>query len=698
MVKTSKRAYLYRFKVNGNAGFILEFGNKYLRLYANHGQMLNNDLADAYELETPYSLEDIWDADMECYKLQFAQKGDVLYIFHPKYMKKLVRYANDNWKLEDWELLNGPFGKPNTSEITIKSNGTSGIVELTASGSVFKADDVGRLIRLNLVNDQSTAWQAEKEVNQNDIWTSDGKYYQAMNSGTTGNVKPVHSEGRKSDGAINWQYVHSGYGVAKIKEYVNESQVKAEVAINFPKDIETDFWELGMIRPGVNYPMSGCFFLNRFWLLITADDGLKAIGSYAGDFNNFADQEHGEVVAECAITVPIDSKEYNEGRWIACSDALFVGTSSGEFYIDKANSGEAMTTDNVVIKPISYVGSKPITPIAINGHLLFIDRFGTSIRDLAYSLERDGYDPFDTTILGRHLLKSGIVDWDWQDIPNKILWLATADGRAITFTFDTQQQVAAISQQYLSGSVESVAVIPSPNERRDDVWVVVKRKIGNTLKRYVEWIDEGTRYEYSDDVDSISDYKLRDEAENDYIRDTAFYVDSGIIYNRVSGDLQTVLPGLSHLAGCEVAISANGMERPHQIVSDEGTIEIKETDTKVVVGLPIRSSLKPQFIYLGSDSGNGMAAVQRIDHLYMMVYRSGGGRYGDSEDNMLDILYHTSDEIVGQDVKLFSGTVEMLWNGGSSLIRDNGASILIENSSVYPMHILAMIPSMTSSR
>ncbi len=694
-VKTSKRGFLKKFKISGNAGFIIEFGDKYIRLFVNHGQLLEESAA--YELTSPYTLSDLWNEELECCNLQTVQNGDILYLFHPKYMKRLVRYANDNWALEDWELLNGPWNHVNTTETTITASGTTGTINLTASANLFAEDDVGRLIRLTLVNDDTTAWQTEKEVAQNAIWTSDGKYYQALNAGTTGNVKPVHTEGSKSDGAVTWKYLHAGYGTAKITEYVSQTGVKASVITELPKELVTSHFEFGMIYPGKNYPMSGTFYKNRFWILIDADDGLKACGSYSGDFNNFADQDFGEVTDECAVTVPVNSKEYNQGRWIAAADVLFVGTSSGEFYIDAVSNGSALAADNVAIRQISSIGSKPIEPVAIGGHVLFVDRFGTSIRDLVYSYDRDGYDPLDASILGRHLLVSGIVAWDWQDCPDKILWLAMADGRLVSFTFDAQQQVAALAWHDLSGAVESIAVIPSNDERRDDVWLAVKRTIGNVCKRYVEWIDSGTKEEYGADVESISDPDKREAAEIEFVRDNSFFVDSGLVYNRPTGDTATKLTGFEHLKGMEVAVSANGMERPHQIVADDGSITIKETDVRVVVGLPMKSVMVPQKIYLPTDSGYGLSAVQRIDHLTLMVYRSYGGKAGASYDKMQEILYRTSSELAGHDVELFTGNVVIPWPAGSSLVKNKGANIIIENESVYPMHILALVPSMASS-
>ena len=80
---SSGKVFLRKFKFSSNTAFILEFGNKYIRFYANHGQLLD-DNGFAYEIESPYSLEDLWDADEQVCKLQITQNADVLYLWHKK--------------------------------------------------------------------------------------------------------------------------------------------------------------------------------------------------------------------------------------------------------------------------------------------------------------------------------------------------------------------------------------------------------------------------------------------------------------------------------------------------------------------------------------------------------------------------------------------------------------------------------------
>ena len=80
-----------------------------------------------------------------------------------------------------------------------------------------------------------------------------------------------------------------------------------------------------------------------------------------------------------------------------------------------------------------------------------------------------------------------------------------------------------------------------------------------------------------------------------------------------------------------------------------------------------------------------------------MVYRSGGGTAGPAYDRQQDILYHSGKELAAGEVRLFTGNVVIPWPDGTSLLKDRGANIIIQNKSVYPMLIQAIVPSMQSS-
>ena len=694
--KVASRAFLKKFTFSGTTAFILEFGDKYIRFYANQGQVLAGNAI--YEMDSPYSIQDLWDPKEKVCKLMITQNSDVLYLWHKKYMKTLTRYGNTDWRLEDLELKNGPWENMNTTDTKISANKTLGTVTLKATSHTFDADrDVGRLIRLNLYKDNTKPWAANKSVSTGDIYMSDGKYYSAVAGGTTGTVKPVHTEGSRSDGGVEWEYAHSGYGTARIVTVRNGNTAEATVIDELPANIDTPNWEFGAFHAKSEYPVHGTFFRNRLALLANTDSGLKCFLSKSDDFNNFADKEHGEVLSECAVTVPILSDQAHEGRWLSPSDVLFVGTNNGEFYIDTMTSGEAFGPDNAKPVPISSVGSKGIAPVKINGHTLFVDKYGTAIRDLIYSYERDGYDPFDATIKGKHLLQSGIVEWAYQDSPDKVLWCAVADGRLIGFTFNTEQEVTALHQHRFNGDVESLAVIPSPDDKKDDLWLSVKRTFNGSVDRYIEWVDEGVPVTFPEHISANEDIDEKEEQESEYVRDNAVYLDSCLEFIRDEDNQATEIFGLDHLIGRTVRIIANGAQKEDQTVSEEGSIIIGSDDNHVVVGLPIKSILKCKKKYIQGGSTQGVGEVQQIDHLCLMLYRSGGGKVGGRLNNMVDILYRDTDAIMGKATKLFTGNKIIPWPEGVSEQENKGADVIIYNDSVYPMNVLAISPQMTQS-
>lgn len=695
-MKAASRVFLKKFKFSSNTAFILEFGHCYIRFYANHGQVLKDTFV--YELESPYTLDDLWDQEEKVCKLQVIQNADVLYLWHKKYMKTLTRYSNTDWRLEDFELKNGPWENMNTTDVELSADGITGNVKISATGDIFdKTRDVGRLVRLNLYNDSTTPWAASKTVTSGDIFTSDGKYYQATSGGTTGSLKPTHTEGTRSDGGVSWKYIHAGYGVVRITSITNEHEAQATVINELPKNISTPNWEWGVFHAKAEYPISGAFWRNRLALLTNTSTGLKVFVSKNDDFNNFADKEQGEVLAECAVTAPILSEQYNEARWLSSGDVLFVGTNNGEFYVDTQTSSEAFGPENVKVVPISSIGSKAIAPIKINSHTLFVDRYGTTIRDLMYSYDRDGYDPLDATIKGKHLLQSGIVEWDYQDAPDKVLWCIVGDGRIIGFTFNTEQEVTALHQHKFSGSAESLAVIPSPNEKKDDLWISVKRTINNMSQRYVEWVDEGVPVVFPEYIEATDDFDEKDELEADYMKQNSIYMDSCLIFERGDGNVGTELYGLDHLVGQTVRIMADGAQKEDQVVNSEGKIAIGKNDNRVVVGLPVKSVFKAKKRYIQTQGSFGVGDVQQIDHLCLMLYRSGGGKVGGKFKDLVDILYRNTNAKMGSSYKLFTGNKIITWPNGVSNIEDRGADIIVYNDSVYPMTVLAVSPQMTSN-
>ena len=684
------RSFLFAFKYNHKETFIIEFSHLKIRILSgkNNGEVI-------YQLDAPYKYVDLWDKEELCCKIQTIQNCDILYIFNEEYpVMMLKRYGNNDWRLEELELKNGPFEAMNTDGIVINCSDVSGNVELHASSDVFKETDVNRLIRLRVFDDDTKNWSANISVKINDIYVSDNKYYQALNEGNTGNIKPVHGEGYRSDGNIKWKYLHDGFGVAKICEYINSKEVKANVLSRLPEALKdgTKCWEFGIIHAGGKYPKAGVFFRNRLALLINTSNGPIVCLSFNGDYNNFADMEYGEVTAETAISVPVLSNEFNEGKWLYAGSSLFVGTGSGEFYIDAMTSSNPMSNDNVKISQISSIGSKGIAPIGIGKHIFFIDKYGLSLRDLVYNYYNDGYDQFDISILAKHLFQSRVIGMSYQEVPDKILWCLVNDGNLIAITFSDEQNICALSRHDFSGRVESLTVIPNFDKCNDELWLEVCRVVDSNNNRSIERVEQGMPLVWSESIYQSDRMSSRKELECEYVKYNAMYLDGAVLFERENGDECEEISNLSHLEGLSVSVFADGGYIGNQMVVG-GKIKISKNFARVLVGLPIVSQFIPQRTYVQLENSNGLGCKQRINHVLLMLYMSGGGEIGMDEATLQNILYRRTDYEQNKVVNLFSGIKEVLFNGATNYT-ESGADIFIQNKSPFPMNILAIVPYM----
>jgi len=187
------------------------------------------------EIPTPYSASDVWGLD-------FTQSLDVVTLVHANYPPmQLSRYASDQWTLTPFPFVNGPFLAINIDTTNgIYASATGGAVTLTSPKGSFLASHVGRLIQLQTCS-FGYAWEPQVAITAGMIRRSQGNYYQATNSGTTGTVIPSHVSGVMSDGsgagAILWQYLDSGFGIAQITAVSSANTATATVLSPLPASV-----------------------------------------------------------------------------------------------------------------------------------------------------------------------------------------------------------------------------------------------------------------------------------------------------------------------------------------------------------------------------------------------------------------------------------------------------------------------------
>lgn len=666
---------------------------------------------DIYEIPSPYTAADITGSDGTA-QLRYVQTGDDIYFVHPDYpIKKLKRYSNTKWVLSDVTLIGGPFKDQNSTKTTkVYASAASGSVTLTASSSIFTSDMVGSLFYIE-VQDYSDIgqWESGKTIatgstNPNGrLIRSDGKTYACAenstpgsgNSWRTGPNKPIHTEGTEIDGdgqevngtsspaitkqGIKWTFQDPGYGYLQITAYTSGTQVTATVVSdwNLPANVvgsgkSTYRWAFGAFSEVEGYPSNVTFFRER----LTFGKDLTVYMSCSGDFERFETKTYGEVLADNAITVTVQSEQANEIQGFSARKKLVIFTAGGEFVCGETTSNEPLGPANIKVEAQTTHGSAHVQPALIGDSTIFVQRSNRKLREIRYSFDVDSYTTSDLTVLANHITHPGIVDMVYQQEPYTLLWCTTSDGGLLSFTFNKEQEVMGWARQPIAGTfgsggavVESIQTILSPTGDRDDLWMIVKRTINGTTKRFVEYMTE----EYEQEDDAIEDM---------------LYLDCGATYD---GVLTDTISGLSYLEGQTVGILADGATHPDRQVTD-GTITLQRPARVVQVGLKYRSKIQTNRIEAGGAIGTAQGKLKRIHRVVVRFLNTMCGKAGPDEDHLDPVYFRRTDDPMDSAPPIQSGDFTISWPEGYT----KEGYIMIVQDDPMPMTVVSLMPELVT--
>lgn len=663
-----------------------------------------------YEIPHTYGASFLTKTD-GTFGLSFAQTGDVIYMAHPSApLRKLSRFSSTKWVVTTANIVNGPFEDINTDEsITVQSTKVQGTITLVASAAIFDAGHVGSLFYIEPVDfTRYRTWQPGMDFDfnvKNTVVRSNNKFYicptdEAPEAGyifQTGGSPPNHVRGTQKDGSglpvyayreggdkffplvqkrgIDWQYHHSSFGYVKITEYVDPFTVVGVVqGTRLPSSITlgelapTWRWAFSHFSSKNGYPSHVSFFRER--LVLAKDQSL--FFSKVGDFENFSAFDEGQqVVADQAINVTMSTDKADSIQWLAAGQYLLIGTNSGEFVCGENSTNQAFAPGNVKIEQTSADGSRGCAPIRIGNSVLFVQRSGRKLKEMAYSFENNTYQTTDLSVLSEHITRGGIIQMAWHKEPYVAAWLARGDGVLLGFTFNKEQEVVGWHRHIIGSTaiVESVCVIPSPNGDRDDLWMIVRRTIGGSVKRFVEYLEK--------------DY------ETGASQDDAFYVDAGATY---SGAPTTIISGINHLIGRTVKVVTDGAVHPDAVVSAEGTIQLQYPASKVHVGLGYNSTLQLNRIEAGAEDGTAQGKTKRITKVTFRFFNTVGAKVGPSTTNLDEIEFRKSADQMDEAVPLFTGDKLVEWPGGY----ETAGYITIRQEQPLPMTVVAIMPQVST--
>ena len=612
---SSKETRLIPFEFSTTQTYMLEFGNQYIRFYKDDGQILSG--GSAYEISSPY-------LEAELFDIKYAQSADVMYICHPSHpVQKLSRTGHTSWTLADVDFTEGPFMDHNIETTTLtpshKDVGQTSTVTASSTTGInsnqgFLSTDVGRLLHI-------------------------------------------------TDGHL------------KITSVTSTTVVVGTVIVGLNETGSTTDFALGSFSDTTGYPSCVTFFEQRLVFAATLSQPQTIFFSKSGDYENMDDGYHETVADDDAIVYTIASNQVNAIRFMTATRTLIIGTAGGEFAVSGGGADVAITPTNILIKKQSNNGAANVDALAVGNATIFLQRAKRKLRELAYNFDVDGYVAPDLTILAEHISETGFKQLSYQQEPNQVIWGVRNDGQLVGLTYQREQQVVAWHRHIFGGVFgsgntvcESVATIPT-DDSEYQTWVINKRTINGSTKRYVEYIHE---YDF-------------DETD-----DTSFnFLDSQLEYD---GSAVTTISGLSHLEGQTVSVLADGSTHPDKTVSS-GEITLDRSASKVKVGLSYTSLLQTMRIDAGAQNGTSQSKTKRIYEITARLYESIGIEIGPDLSNMERIPFRSSANAMDSGINVFTGDKEIEFRGNY----ETDGFIFVRQTQPLPLTILSLYPKLQTN-
>lgn len=687
--KNSGAVMLKRFEFSSELSYLLEIGAGYIRIWRN-GVYLGVEIA------TPFTEEDLKN-------IRTVQSIDVMYICtgrHP--VQKLMRYAENDWRIQDVDWVIPPYDDINIEDIKVTPSGTTGQITLTATSDIFSEDDIGSFFKLEqyvsgahvaISNGTSSAiWcGATWKIITHGTWTGtvkvqisydDGETWQDLRtytskddynpteSGSVEELAQVRVTASVSSGSLTADlttYPYNNIGYGKITAVTDARTATMQVKKTLGNTEPTDDWAFAAWTKKSGYPYAVTFFQDRLCFGGNKAEPQRLWMSKSGDYENFSiDKEGGTVTDDSAIAAELLSlKSYKIEHLVAASD-LVIMTEGNTWTI---SGSETVKPSEISPRNQESYGANITVPVKIGNKIVYVQRRGSTVRDVGYAYDTDSYSGMDLTLLAKHLTRDvNIIDGAYAQEPDSCIYFVQDCGRIVCMTYVPDQKVYAWSHIVTDGKYESVEVI-SENEN-DNVYVVVKRQIGNAWKRYIERFDKDKYTDRQQDYHMLDAYKVR-------------------TYNESTA----VIDGLNHLEGRKVYVLADNYWYDEQeYIVKNGKITLPEPVSSATVGLPYRMTVEqPNFDIGNTETGTLQGRKKQISTAILRVTRSHGGRLGPNGNAMNTILMDKERMQLGQNV-LYSGDKEVVLGIGG--FNNEGRTYIVQ-AEPFPFNLSAIIREVT---
>jgi len=259
------------------------------------------------------------------------------------------------------------------------------------------------------------------------------------------------------NGGVGWlatdvgRIVKFNSGEAIITARTNATVAVATITTAFTNDNAIAAFNLGAFSDTTGHPSCVSFFEQRLVFAGTKDEPQTLYFSKSGDYENMTTGTN----ADDAMVYTIASNQVNKIRYLKSVRTLLIGTTGGEFSVSADGTDAAVTPTNVTIKRQSSFGAANVDAQPAGNAVLFLQRAKRKIRELAYNYDSDGYVAPDLTILNETVTNSGIIEMAYQQAPDSILWCVRDDGVLAGLTYQRTDNVVAWHRHIIGGKSDT---------------------------------------------------------------------------------------------------------------------------------------------------------------------------------------------------------------------------------------------------
>lgn len=694
---SDKPTRLFEFTTNTNNSFMLEFGDKYIRVW-------NYGIYTGIEVTTPFTSDIL-------FNLNCSQSGDVMFICSGKYpIQTLSRYSDTDWRMSAYKITEQPYDDINTDNgHTLTVSGDT----ITSTKDLFTQDMVGSVIQIayyvEAVHTKSAGEVVEKKVrhgivsaptiektynniNYNvgafstdtelswkftthgtwegtvklQISNNDGQTWKDYRTYTSKNDYNVTDTGKIEAGA-RLKYVSdikSGsvncdlsimpftqYGIVEIKSVTDAKNAKVNVLNGIKEGESSHQWKLGSWNRGSGYPKLCTFYQDRFVVAATNKNPNYIWMSRTGDYPNFGvEKVEGTITDDSAITLPVINRKMYEIRHLVPANDLIILTSGNEWIV---SGDKTITPTNCNLKTQTQRGALSCEPQFIGNRCVFVQERGGTVRDMGYSYESDNYTGQDLTLFVKTRVRGYLtITSAYAQDPDSIIYYIRNDGEINCLTYIPEQKVYGWSHFVTNGKYlycESVS-----EGEQDSLYTLVERTLQGKKVKCIERMVPL----YSDDVNVFLDCYVEFKSSN--------AIDS---------------INIPHLSGQTVQVVIDGKQQPDVVVPDDGLLQLNVSGSNIKIGLPFTSKIRVPSVEMQMQDGTLQGRVATVSRVVLRMYKSFGGKVGRTFDRMDDITLPPNE--------LFTGDKPVILpKMGMNYSTDT--SICIKHSDPFPFNLLSI--------